>query len=115
MARAATTTDAFNAIGDRTRRAVLGELAGGELSVGELAERLDCVQPAMSRHLKVLRDVDLVRDRRVGRTRLYRVHRAGLEPIQSWLSDLTAAVNENYDRLDDYLQELQASNRSTED
>lgn len=108
MARAATTTDPFNAVGDRTRRAVLGELAAREATVGELADRLGCSQPQVSKHLRVLREVDLVRCRRIGRSRVYRVHRAGLAPLQTWLGELTAAVNEQYDRLDDYLHDLQA-------
>lgn len=107
MARAATTADPFNAVGDATRRAVLDSLATGEATVGELIERLGCEQVALSKHLRVLRDVDLVRYRVDGRHRRYRVHRPGLAPLQSWLGTLTATVNEHYDRLDDYLAALQ--------
>lgn len=107
MARAATTTDVFNAVGDESRRGILDALATGEASVGDLVARLGVAQPHVSKHLKVLRDVDLVRCRTVGRQRLYRVHRPGLAPLQSWLTELTTAVNEHYDRLDDYLHELQ--------
>lgn len=112
MARAATTTDAFNAVGDRTRRAVLDALASGEATVGELATRLGCPQPQVSKHLKVLRDVDLVRCRHVGRTRRYGIDRTGLAPLQTWLGELTAAINQHYDRLDDYLHSLAAANRT---
>ncbi|BCJ68258.1 ArsR/SmtB family transcription factor [Polymorphospora rubra] len=108
MARAATTTDPFNAVGDRTRRAVLDVLATRESTVGELADRLGCAQPQVSKHLKVLREVDLVHCRQVGRSRLYRINRGGLAPLQTWLGELSAAINDNYDRLDDYLQALQA-------
>ncbi len=108
MARAATTTDAFNAVGDRTRRAVLDRLATGEATVSELAAGLDLAQPLISKHLRVLREVDLVRCRRVGRARLYRVDRSGLAPLQTWLGALTTAVNEHHDRLDDHLQRMQA-------
>lgn len=107
MARAATTTDAFNAIGDPCRRRILDALATGETTVGELVERLQVPQPQVSKHLRVLRDTDLVRCRAQGRHRLYRVHAPTLEPIERWLTDLTTAVNDRYDRLDDYLAELQ--------
>jgi DNA-binding transcriptional ArsR family regulator len=107
MARAATTTDAFNALGDASRRQILDALALGEATVGEIVMRLDLPQPQISKHLKVLRDVDLVRCRREGRRRVYRMHRPALQPVQLWLQQLTAALNEHYDRLDDYLVELQ--------
>lgn len=106
MARAPTTTDPFNAVGDRTRRAVLDVLASREATVGELADRLVCPQPQMSKHLRVLREVDLVRWRQDGRTRRYRLHPEGLAPVRSWLEELTRTVNARYDRLDDYLHEL---------
>jgi DNA-binding transcriptional ArsR family regulator len=107
--RSPTTTDPFNAIGDATRRAVLDVLARGESTVTELVDRLGCTQPQVSKHLRVLREVDLVRCRAVGRRRVYRVHAAGLVPLQSWLGVLTTAVNEHYDRLDTYLDALQRS------
>lgn len=113
MARAATTTDPFNAVGDPTRRAVLEALAADESTVGELADRLGCAQPQMSKHLKVLREVDLVRCRQTGRSRVYRIHRDGLVPLQTWLGELTRVVNARYDRLDDYLHALQADDHTT--
>ncbi|MEO8693426.1 MAG: metalloregulator ArsR/SmtB family transcription factor [Acidimicrobiales bacterium] len=106
MPRAATTSDLFNAVGDASRRNILGTLARGEASVSELVECLGLAQPHVSRHLKVLREVDVVRCRTAGRRRLYRVHAPGLRPLQSWLTNLTAQVNERYDRLDDHLHEL---------
>ncbi len=108
MARAATTADAFNAVGDPTRRAILDALAARERSVAELAAALEAPQPQVSKHLGVLRRVDLVTWRRAGRQRLYRIDRAGLRPLQSWLGDLTEQVNAHYDRLDDYLQQMGA-------
>ena len=108
MPRASTTADTFNAIGDETRRAVLDVLAAaGEVTVGHLVDRLGGTQPQVSKHLKVLRDVGLVRCRHVGRSRLYRVHRPGLAPLQTWLAGLMVAVNQHHDRLDDYLEALQ--------
>lgn len=115
MARAATTADVFNALGDRSRRSILESLAAHEASVGDLADRLQLAQPQVSKHLKVLRDVDLVRCRTHGRQRVYRVHGPALAPLQTWITRLTQTVNEQYDRLDDYLQELQRSGGTTTD
>ena len=71
MARAATTTDVFNAIAEPRRRELLDELADGERSVNELVERLGVTQPLVSKHLRVLREVGAVRVRDDGRRRLY--------------------------------------------
>lgn len=90
MARLATTADVFNAIGDDGRRAILVSLGRGEASVGELTERLALAQPQVSKHLKVLRDVDLVRWRPVGKQRLYRVNGAALRPIHDWTAQFGA-------------------------
>jgi DNA-binding transcriptional ArsR family regulator len=107
MARAATTTDVFNALGDGSRRQILEALSMGEAGVGEIVDRLHLGQPQVSKHLKVLRHVGLVRCRNEGRNHVYRVDAAGLQPLQTWLARLTADVNEHYDRLDDYLAEIQ--------
>lgn len=107
MPRAATTTDALNAVGDASRRGLLDVLATGEATVGELVDRLALPQPVISKHLRVLRDVGLVRCRTHGRHRTYRVDPNGLAPLTAWLTQLTVAVNDHYDRLDLYLDELQ--------
>jgi DNA-binding transcriptional ArsR family regulator len=107
MARASTTADIFNALGDESRRSILEHLAIGAATVTELGDRLHMAQPQLSKHLKVLRDVDVVRCRRAGRHRIYRLHEPALQPLHTWLTRLTATVNEHYDRLDDYLHELQ--------
>jgi DNA-binding transcriptional ArsR family regulator len=107
MARTATTADVFNAIAEETRRDILDALVGREVAVGELVTTLDLGQPQVSKHLKVLRAVDLVRCRTQGRHRLYRLNGPALEPVQRWLEQYTVAVNEHYDRLDDYLATLQ--------
>lgn len=107
MPRAATTADVFNAVGDGSRRRILDALAHGEATVGELVEALALPQPQVSKHLRVLRDVDVVRSRKAGRHHVYRVHPDGLAPLQHWLARLTRDVNDHYDRLDDYLAELQ--------
>jgi DNA-binding transcriptional ArsR family regulator len=107
VARAATTTDAFNAIAELSRRDILEVLAGGEAAVGEIVERLQLSQPQVSKHLGVLRTVDLVRCRTVGRRRLYRVNGAALRPVHEWVRSFEAHWNDRLDRLDDLLTELQ--------
>ena len=107
MARSATTTDVFNAIGDECRRDILAVLGKGEASVGELTDRLRLAQPQVSKHLRVLRDVDLVRCRTAGRRRVYHVNAAALRPVHDWTSQFERQWNERLDRLDDLLQELQ--------
>lgn len=107
VARAATTTDVFNAVGDVTRRRLLDTLATGESTVGELVLALSVAQPQVSKHLRVLRDLDVVRYRDSGRQRVYRVHAESLRPMQAWLERLTTDVNAHYDRLEEYLAEMQ--------
>ena len=111
MARAATTTDVFNAIAEAHRREILDALVDGEASVGELVERLELAQPQVSKHLKVLAEVGLVRMRAAGRNRLYRLEAPALTPLQRWLATYEQLINARYDRLDDYLAELQAERR----
>jgi DNA-binding transcriptional ArsR family regulator len=107
MARAATTADAFNAIAEANRRDILLTLAEGEVAVGDLVARLRLSQPQVSKHLSVLRTVDLVRCRTAGRRRLYQVNRAALEPVDQWMRAFEARWNDRLDRLDDLLTELQ--------
>ncbi|CAN5625581.1 metalloregulator ArsR/SmtB family transcription factor [soil metagenome] len=109
MARQRTTLDVFNAVGDVSRRDILDALADGETTVEDLVNQLGLSQPQTSKHMRVLRDVDLVRYRTLGRHRIYRIHGPAFAPLQSWLSELTASINEHYDRLDDYLDRLQSA------
>jgi DNA-binding transcriptional ArsR family regulator len=106
VARAATTTDAFNAIAEVSRREILEVLTDGEAAVGDIVERLRLTQPQVSKHLGVLRTVDLVRCRTVGRRRLYRVNGAALRPVHDWVRTFEAHWNERLDRLDDLLDDL---------
>lgn len=87
MARAATTSDAFNAVAEPRRRAILKLLAGRELQVGEIVAAIRMEQPSVSKHLKVLRDVGLVRVRRAGRCKYYRTEAAGLRPLHEWTGE----------------------------
>lgn len=106
MARAATTSDAFNAIAEPQRREILVRLRGGERAVGELAHELGMTPPQASKHLRVLREVGLVQVRGEGKLRLYELDAAGLLPIKEWLGGFEQFWHESFDRLDQYVQEL---------
>ncbi len=110
MARASTTSDVFNAIAEPQRRDILNLLADGELSVNEIAEALDLQQPQTSKHLRVLRQVDLVSVRSEGKQRLYSLQGEALKPIHDWVSTFERTWSERFDRLDDYLNKLQQQN-----
>jgi DNA-binding transcriptional ArsR family regulator len=84
MPRAATTTDVFNAIAEARRREILELLADRERPVGDIVEMLRLEQPSVSKHLRVLRDVDLVRARREGRQMLYRTNADAIKPLHEW-------------------------------
>ena len=106
MARAATTSDVFNAIAEPQRRAILTLLRGGERPVNEVAEELGMAQPGASKHLRVLREVGLVRDRKAGKQRLYGLDASGLRPIHEWTGGFERFWNESLDRLDAYVQDI---------
>src|ERR1700689_1833014 len=84
MARAATTSDAFNAVAEPRRRQILLYLAHDERQGGEIGPASGLDQPAVSKHLGVLRRVNLVRVRRNGRHRLYRTNAAAIRPLHEW-------------------------------
>src|SRR5512138_3777396 len=106
MARAATTSDVFNAISEPQRRDILILLRAGERPVTELAQELGMAQPGTSKHLRVLREVGLVRDRKAGKLRLYGLDARGLRPVHEWAEGFERFWNESFDRLEDYVQEL---------
>ena len=107
VARASTTSDVFNAIAEADRRAVLDALIAGEKPVGAIVSDLSMSQPQVSKHLRVLSQVGLVRCRAEGRRRLYRAEPARLRPLQEWLARYEQAWNDRMDRMDEYLKELQ--------
>ena len=107
MARAATTTDAFNAVAEPRRRQILDALAGGERSVTELVEALGFAQPQVSKHLKVLLQVGLVEVREEGRRRLYSAKGESLKPIHDWVKNYERMWNERFEALDEVLEEMQ--------
>lgn len=109
VARAATTTDAFNAVAEPRRREILDLLARGERSVNELVELLGLAQPQVSKHLRVLREVGAAEVRDVGRQRLYRLNGEALKPIHDWVQDYESTWTERFERLDVVLGELKAN------
>ena len=100
MARAATTSDVFNAIAEPQRREILVLLRAGERPVTELAQALRMTQPGASKHLRVLREVGLVRDRKAGKQRLYGLDARELRPVHEWTGGFERFWNESFDRLD---------------
>src|SRR5882757_7369691 len=106
MARAATTSDVFNAIAEPQRREILVLLRTGERPVTELAQELGMTQPGASKHLRVLREVGLVRDRKAGKQRLYGLDARELRSIHEWTGGFQRFWNESFDRLDAYVQDL---------
>jgi len=106
MSRAATTTDAFNAVAEPRRRQILDLLAGGERPVGDLVRVLELAQPQVSKHLRVLREVGAVDVREDGRRRLYRVNGHALKPIHDWVKNYERSWSDRFDRLDVVLENL---------
>jgi len=84
MARASTTSDAFNAVAEPRRREILIYLAGTERPVTEIVTALGMEQPSVSKHLRVLRDVGLVHMRCQGRQKLYRTNAEAIRPLHEW-------------------------------
>ena len=106
MARTPTTYDPFNAVAEPKRRQVLQTLGTNELSVNELVKKLGWTQPMVSKHLKVLKQVGLVNERRAGRQRMYRVNADRLKPIFDWVSPFEQYWSDRFDRLDEVLQQM---------
>ena len=115
MARAATTADAFNAVAEPRRRQIIDVLAGGERPVNELVTALGLAQPLVSKHLRVLREVGLVRVRDEGRQRLYRLDAEPLKPIYDWLRNYEQMWAARFERLDVLLEELKEEEQESDD
>jgi DNA-binding transcriptional ArsR family regulator len=107
VARSSTTSDVFNAVAEGRRRQILDTLIAGEKAVGAIVTDLSMSQPQVSKHLRVLSQVGLVRCRAEGRRRLYRLEPERLRPFHEWLAKYEQAWNDRLDRMDDYLKELQ--------
>jgi DNA-binding transcriptional ArsR family regulator len=106
MARAATTTDVFNAVAEPRRREILDLIAARELSVNGVASALGLAQPQVSKHLRVLREVELVEVREAGRPRLYRLNGPSLKPIHDWIEGFADLWTERFEGLDAVLDDL---------
>jgi DNA-binding transcriptional ArsR family regulator len=106
MARAATTTDAFNAVAEPRRREILDALVSGERPVNDLVRALGLTQPQVSKHLRVLREVGAVDVRDEGRQRLYRLNGHALKPIHDWITNYERTWSERFAELDVVLDDL---------
>jgi DNA-binding transcriptional ArsR family regulator len=100
-------TATFAALADPTRRAILARLARGEASVGELAQPFAMSGPAVTKHLKVLERAGLISRSRAAQQRPARLEPAALKAVTDWLDDYRRLWEQSFDRLDDYLAELQ--------
>ena len=101
----ATAPDVFRAIADPTRRAILDRLRAGPAPVNDLAADFDQSRPAISKHLRVLRESKLVSERRVGRERYYSLEPAPLQRAAGWLEGYRSFWQRNLDRLKRHLEE----------
>jgi DNA-binding transcriptional ArsR family regulator len=106
--------DAFAVLADPTRRRILRELGQAERSVGELVESLNVSQPAVSKHLRVLRESGFVASRTVAQQRMYRVQGEPLESIDEWLRPFRALWATHLDRLERYLDAEEGRKRNEE-
>jgi DNA-binding transcriptional ArsR family regulator len=109
MPRLATTADVFNAIAEPQRRRIIGLLADGERPVGAIVDRLGISQPLASKHLRVLRTVDVVQVRHAAQQRFYRLNAIALKPIALWVGSFERFWSESFERLDAYLATLPAT------
>jgi DNA-binding transcriptional ArsR family regulator len=104
MKSAVAESDVFYAIADATRRALLLRLATeGEKNVSELLEQFPISQPAVSKHLRILREAQLVRSRKEGRERLYKIQASKLREVYDWVAHFEKYWDEKLDALGEYL------------
>lgn len=115
MARAATTTDVFNAIAEPRRREIIDLLAGGRRhAVGELVDRLRIPQPAVSKHLGVLRKVGLVSVVKDGQHRFYQLNPDELKPVHDWVKTFEQFWNRQVDRIKERAERLAAKAKNSD-
>ncbi len=113
MPRAATNSDAFNAVAEPRRRAILDYLASRERAVGEIVAGLKLGQPSVSKHLRVLREVGLVRARRCGRQMFYRTHAEAIRPLHQWTAAFERHWSRQLDRVKARAEKTEAEKPST--
>ncbi len=97
--------DTFTALADPTRRQIIESLATGEQSFGALAERFEMSRPAVSQHLKVLKEAGIVNARADGQRRIYRLTDGGLDELDAWLDNVRSFWSQRLDRLEEVLSE----------
>ncbi len=114
MARAATTSDAFNAVAEPRRRQILVFLAPGERQVGEIVAAIGLDQPSVSKHLGVLRNVGLVRVRRNGRHRLYRTNADAIRPLHEWTATFERYWQHQLNRVKERAEAMQRAEARSE-
>lgn len=109
MARAATTSDTFNAVAEPRRREILSFLVVQERAVGDIVARLGLEQPSVSKHLRVLRDVGLVHVRRDGRRMLYQTNAEAIKPVHEWSSKFEQYWDHQLSRIKERAERKHAS------
>jgi DNA-binding transcriptional ArsR family regulator len=113
--RAATTSDAFNAIAEPRRREILAFLAAEERAVGEIADALELGQPSVSKHLHVLRNVGLVHARRDGKRTLYRTNAEAIRPLHEWTGMFQRYWGHQLNRIKERAEATARGKRNTRD
>lgn len=102
--------DTFTALSDPTRRRIIESLALGESSFGELADKFEMSRPAVSQHLKVLRDAGIVSSRADAQRRIYRLSDTSLDEVEAWLNKVREFWSQRLDRLEALLAEKETDN-----
>ncbi|MDG3002219.1 ArsR/SmtB family transcription factor [Paludisphaera mucosa] len=115
MARAPTTSDAFNAVAEPRRRQIIEFLARGERPVNDVVEALGLAQPQVSKHLRVLREVGLVSVRGAGRERLYTLNADRLKPIHDWVRTFEPFWDHQLDRIKERAERKAAERPAAKD
>ena len=114
MARAATTSDVFNAIAEPRRREIIDILAGGSArAVGDLVHTLNIPQPAVSKHLGVLRKVGLVTVKKQGQHRLYELNAEELKPVHDWVKNFERFWSHHVDRIKERAERMARERAAT--
>ena len=114
MARTSTTNDVFSAIGEPKRRALLEQLVMQQMTVTDLVDAMEWSQPMVSKHLRVLKEVNLVSETKVGRFRYYQVQPDELRPIQDWVHQFEKYWGGALEQLDSYLTDIQSAGDNSE-
>jgi DNA-binding transcriptional ArsR family regulator len=109
--RAAASSDVFNAVAEPQRRAILDLLAVDERPVGDLVQALGLSQPSVSKHLRVLRELDLVRARRDGRRILYRTNAGAIRPLYEWAGTFERFWSQQLRRIKDRAESTHRKSR----